>query len=1293
MKKLRKGFIVSLALSMLLSVVNITTVSAVTEGKVNVNENGNTVVIGNDAITREFSIENGKLKTNVITNKRTDGTNTLLVPAEGTEEFVISLLPSEFPSIDRTGWSADADSYQTNEVNGDGPASNLIDDSVSTIWHSRYNSSGLKGDMVFPHNVIFNFAKAETFKSFSYTARSGSTNGRIKDYKLYANTGSETLDLNSADSKWTLISEGTFNYGSSEKVYVNLQEACTAKQLKLVAVNEVEGRDFASGADFRIHEDFYNPNADAILASDLELDGDPVIENITDEGKTGKKLTFNFKSKTYGGVDYSISEVITMYDGDTFMRKHLNISTPTAQAGNAKISYIDLENMNFAQEDLKADEYWTIPEQANNADMGGMKGDFLELGQPYYIAAMYFGSEFPQTENKIKDANGYIRYWYGKSLAKDPHFEYNKNNTAGQMETWPAIVGAARSRDYLVCQADFYEYIETIATPTDFRQQYNSWYDLMKNVSAENIKDGFYEIEKGFTQYGVNPLDSYVIDDGWMNYSSFWDFNNRFPNELYDSSLQVQQLGSNFGLWVGPRGGYGTEGQIASWIANNGLGSRNPQSGYDINISDARYLNKLVNDIFIGYQDKFDINYWKLDGMLLHPATAESEYYVTGNPFYTISETYERWTDMFEDMRAQRAGEDLWINLTSYLNPSPWYLQWVNSVWMQNTGDCGYTQTYDIPGDKSNDSAQALTYRDGAYYNFIFERQWQLPNKYFYNHDPVYGVTAHTPYGRGPLDFGTEGMRDYLFMLGTRGTAFWEYYYSYSMFNDDLWQVNAEAAHWIEDNFDILQKSKMFTDGNPRNGYVYGFSCWNGENGIVSIRNPNKVAQTYTLTYDRLVGVTEGIKDIKGKVVVGDLKWQTDDLKVSYGDQITYTLQPHEVLIVQYGETDTTPAQIDSIHGTTGNTVEVTFDENIRQPEAANISVEGNTVTNVQLKADRRTVIVTLQNELTHGATINVTANGVKDIVGNTTNDTMSDDYFKDNIIATYDNGRFTGSPVTIDEATSIDGKKDFSITGTIKATSADVNVVRQEGAYTISIDDEGYLEFDFNGAKANSKYIQKTKTSTGVEQEVKGIVADGNEHTFAAVKEVNGMIKLYVDGLLVSSGYNENNVNPVINKGNILLGEGLNGTLKDIRIYDSALAYDVVAEMAPEVSTDNKINLTADMLSASSIDDTEAGVNKSLANLLDDDEFTFWATNPTKENSLNTTWLQVDLGEVKTIEKIELSKRNHSTEGYNCTGNIDNYIINVSTDGETWTEIARGDTTDGKTVIEFTPVEVTLIY
>lgn len=69
--------------------------------------------------------------------------------------------------------------------------------------------------------------------------------------------------------------------------------------------------------------------------------------------------------------------------------------------------------------------------------------------------------------------------------------------------------------------SDFYKYIEeTIATPTKFRQQYNSWYDNMKNINDTNIKSSFLEIEKGFIVRS-ETFGSYVVDDGWTNWNSF----------------------------------------------------------------------------------------------------------------------------------------------------------------------------------------------------------------------------------------------------------------------------------------------------------------------------------------------------------------------------------------------------------------------------------------------------------------------------------------------------------------------------------------------------------------------------------------------------------------------------------------------------------------------------------------------------------------------------------------------------------------------------------------------------
>ena len=1245
-------------------------------GVVTLEKTDGSYVFGNEYLKRTFSLSADKvLSTKEITNYRTGTTPTVFTPQAGSEEFIINTLDNNSEGedsgfvapkkkLDTNGWTAEADSVATNE-GANGGADKMFDGKNDTYYHSKYNE-GTDAERKYPHNIYVDFGAEKSFQSLRYQQRvdaqgNPTVSGHVKSYKIY--TG-DSIDALKQATDAQPVAEGSFD--NKKETYVNLKEKVTAKCVRIEFVDCHDpsdsnvSKDVACCSEFDFFEDtatFPEATDDAtqLKTSEMKVQGEPELTE-----KDGvKTLTFTFEPKRVRGVDYTIKEVITMKDGDSFMRKRLDISVGEGQAEKAKIDYIDLENMQISQDDLKKDEYWSIKDNmADNPDMGGMKGDYLELGQPYYVGAMYWGCEFPETENKIKDSNSFIRYYYGKSLKSDDKFEYNEGNENGKMTTWDAVVGAARSRDYSVTQSDFYEYIETIAIDTEFRQQYNSWYDNMKEITDEIIQKSFFEIEKGFTQYGIAPLDSYVVDDGWTNYSSFWDFNDKFPNELYNSSLQVNQLASNFGLWLGPRGGYGTEREIANWIAQNGFGSVNRQSGSDINISDARYLTKLNKEIFCEYQDKFDINYWKLDGMLLNPSTEQSEYYVTGNPLYTISETYERWTDIFEDMRDNRAGKDLWLNMTSYTNPSPWHVQWVNSVWMQNTGDTGYTNSFN-----ATDEEAMLTYRDNAYYNFLNEREWQLPNKYFYNHDPVYGLTANDAYHRPDIKYTDDEMRNHLYMLGTRGTAFWEYYYSYSMFDDNKWQINAEAAKWIEDNFDILQKSQMF-GGKPNDGNVYGYSCWNGKEGILSIRNPKNEAQSYKVTYDRLIGVGEDLGTVYGKVVVGDQRHQTDE-PLTYGKEVTYTLNPKEVLILQFGEKDETPAKILSVEGN-GKEAEVEFDETIRTPEAGMFKVDGYEVTKAELKADRRTVKLTLDKELKDARTVSVSVDGVKDTVGNTSKVSAQNDAFKDGIITGVISDDLKDGAVSTKAKYSVDGHGGFTVTGKIKTDSKDVVLAEQKGAYKVGIDGEGYLTFEFNDMKITSKYDQKTvdKANDSYTSETKGIAADGKEHQFSAVKEINGMIKLYLDGKVVASTYSEDKANPEITKGETIFAQGLTkDEVSYITVLDRSLAYDevkdlidtednvVLAKNNPKVKV-TAYDATANTAVAEKPDRPFNMVNdgvKSTANYLE--------LTDTSDSQNHSRYVQFDLGDEYDLTKIHMTRYWDGSRKYGPT------VIQLSTD------------------------------
>ena len=1235
-------------------------------------ENGN-YTFGNGYLKRTFSITKGKLKTEYLTNYRTSG-ETKMTPASS-EEFVIETMESsqeadgfkapEQEFTEKANWKATADSVATNE-GSNGSAQLIFDGDASTYYHSQYSDKNNKDSYEWPHNIYIDFGKKlEGLNSLAYHKRLHQGHptdaGHIKDYEVYACESKADLQ---DDTKGTLVASGTFKGDTNTKIeYANFNETVNTQYLRFVVKSSFgtnQEKFVTSIGELGFFKDkavFPEKSASQIKASNLTVDGDPEVG----EANGYKTLTFKFKPVTARNVQYTIKEVISMKDGESFMRKHLEIEVPQEQAKQAKILYIDLENMDFKDSDVqgsgsnqsKDTNFWTIPELNDNPDMANMKGDYLELGQPYYVGSMYWGCEFPQAENKIRKKNGFVRYHYGKDLSvasesSDGQFNnYNNYNNAngqsGKMITWDAVIGAARSTDYQVVQSDFYEYIETIATKTNFRQQFNSWYDNMKNITDSNIQESFNEIEKGFTQYGVNPLDSYVVDDGWTNYSSFWDFDrsaNKFPNELYNSSSQVNKMGSNFGLWLGPRGGYGTERQIADYIANNNLGSRNENSGNDINVSDGRYLDKLVNDIFVGYQNKFDINYWKLDGMLLKPSKNSANAHTTTNDFCTISETYERWTDMFETMRKNRP--DLWINMTSYANPSPWHVQWVNSVWMQNTGDSGFDYKFG-----ATDQEAMLTYRDGDYYDFFAENQWQLPNKYFYNHDPVYAKTAHSaPGGKHPIKYTTDELRDHLYMLGTRGTAFWEYYYSPSMFDDEKWQVNAEAANWIEDNFDILQKSKMF-GGNPENGDIYGYSCWKGNQGIVSIRNPKDVEQTYTLTLDEKVGVSSEVKNVYGTVVVGDQSRQTND-PVSHNSKLTYKLKPKEVLIIQYGAKDETPAKIESMHADK-NKVSVKFDERIQTPEATNFTVDGNKVTDVKLNADLRTAVLTVEKELKDTSDVTVKVNGVKDVVGNVSNTNFTDDYYAKDLINGIGKTTLDGTPIDKGNKYALDGTRGFTVSGEISTTQTNAEIARQDGAFTVGIDGDGYLTFNFNGMSVNSKHTEKTRQNDGtVTESVEGIIADGKKHQFAAVKEENGMIKLYMDGELVNSTYDASKLNPNVQKGNLVFADKLTGDVEYITLHDKGLGFDEVGELKPEENVERNVvgSKTNKKVKISAYDVTEGKAVSEKSdrpfNYLNDgkkDTSNYLELKDTSDGQRHSRYVQVDLGDEYELNKIHLTR------------------------------------------------------
>ncbi|MGL5245651.1 MAG: discoidin domain-containing protein, partial [Sarcina sp.] len=423
-------------------------------GQVNAIKSGNnTVVIGNSYLSRMFVTDsNGKLRTYQLKNSRA---NTTCTPASGSEEFIIQL------SAKKKSWSIiGVDSEEKTSENG--AASNILDGDISTIWHTRYNPT----IDPYPHYIVIDLGAQTQISGFSYTPRQFGDNGNIKDYEFYIS--------NDQNNFGTAVSKGTFQYKGVEPINVGFSTTVTGRYIKLIGKNAVNGQSFAACANIEI----LGPNTGSvkndIKCSDLTLN-DIVISNTEDDN--GKIVKFYFKPFTFQEDIYTIVMNVVMKNDHHFMKKYLELKV---DGFNTSINYIDLESLVL---DSTVTQRWFRPEM----EPAYISSYHIALGQPIYIQGMFLGCEFPQTDNRILNNVAFLRYFSGKK------FKDLRKTSDGRYKTWKTVLGAARSTDMAVIQTDFFQYINTIAIKSDFRKQYNSWYDFMMNITSTNIVGSFYQ--------------------------------------------------------------------------------------------------------------------------------------------------------------------------------------------------------------------------------------------------------------------------------------------------------------------------------------------------------------------------------------------------------------------------------------------------------------------------------------------------------------------------------------------------------------------------------------------------------------------------------------------------------------------------------------------------------------------------------------------------------------------------------------------------------------------------------
>ncbi|GAA6258760.1 hypothetical protein F070042J6_46120 [Bacteroides sp. f07] len=88
--------------------------------------------------------------------------------------------------------------------------------------------------------------------------------------------------------------------------------------------------------------------------------------------------------------------------------------------------------------------------------------------------------------------------------------------------------------------------------------------------------------------------------------------------------------------------------------------------------------------------------------------------------------------------------------------------------------------------------------------------------------------------------------------------------------------------------------------GNPRKSEVYGYTAWNEKQGYISVHNPSEEQREYKITLDRKTGL---IPDMKRAYRVSSVLGDKSDVarkQYRYGDVLSLTLRPKEVLLLDF---------------------------------------------------------------------------------------------------------------------------------------------------------------------------------------------------------------------------------------------------------------------------------------------------------------------------------------------------------------------------------------------------------
>jgi hypothetical protein len=483
-------------------------------------------------------------------------------------------------------------------------------------------------------------------------------------------------------------------------------------------------------------------------------------------------------------------------------------------------------------------------------------------GSPVVTKTMFFGLEHPLSINRGEI--GHVRCFLPRGAALAP----------GEKFGCSVVMGFARPGQM---RRDFLTYLERErAHPYRPFLTYNTWYDL--GYFAKYDETGLLDRIHAFGEELVTKrhvrMDSFLLDDGWDDSKTLWRPHHGFPNGFGPSAQAAAQYGAALGFWLSPWGGYGKPKEVR--IASG------RQDGFEIvdgsfSLSGPKYYDRF-RSLCADVVDKFGVNQFKFDGLGAAGAKA-------GGPNAngeTAIRDFEAMLRLIAELRAKKP--DIYINQTTGTWPSPFWLEYADSIWRG-----GEDHTFAGSG---SDRQQWITYRDSDVYERVVTNSELYPLNSLMLHGIIYAKSADKLNTDPKGDFKSE-VRSF---FGS-GTQLQELYITPSLLTPENWDTLAASARWSRENADTLRDTH-WVGGDPLVGHVYGWASWSPRKGILTLRNPSGKTATIDIDAAKVFELPDGAP--QNYELVSPYKDQrVSGISLQAGETHPFELQPFEVLVFE----------------------------------------------------------------------------------------------------------------------------------------------------------------------------------------------------------------------------------------------------------------------------------------------------------------------------------------------------------------------------------------------------------